>query len=97
MQNWKLFAIVLPIFLLIDLVWLGVVMKGFYSQELGELARRQGAALAPRWGAAILVYLLIPGGLVLFVRPLAGGRCDNTAKYLAGERHSGSFFTASMI
>lgn len=29
MQNWKLFAIVLPIFLLIDLFWLGVVMKGF--------------------------------------------------------------------
>ena len=72
MQNVKLFAIVLPIFLLIDLLWLGVVMKGFYSQELGELARRQGAAIAPRWGAAVLVYLLIPSGLVLFVRPLLG-------------------------
>ena len=72
MQNWKLFAIVLPIFLLIDLLWLGVVMKGFYSQELGELARRHGVVLAPRWGAAMLVYLLIPGGIVLFVRPLLG-------------------------
>ncbi len=72
MQNFKLFAIVLPIFLLIDLFWLGVVMKGFYSQELGELARRNGAALAPRWGAAMLVYLLIPGGIILFVRPLLG-------------------------
>ena len=72
MQNWKLLAIVLPIFLLMDLLWLGVVMKSFYNQELGELARRQGEALAPRWGAAILVYLLIPGGIVLFVRPLLG-------------------------
>ena len=72
MQNWKLLAIMLPIFLFIDLLWLGVVMKGFYSHELGELARRHGTALAPRWGAAILVYLLIPGGLVLFVRPLLG-------------------------
>jgi uncharacterized membrane protein len=72
MQNWKLFAILLPIFLFIDLLWLGIVMKGFYSQELGELARRQGTALAPRWGAAVLVYLLIPGGLVLLVRPLLG-------------------------
>lgn len=72
MNSWKLFAIVLPIFLLIDLLWLGVVMKGFYSQELGELARRQGAELAPRWGAAMLVYLLIPAGIVLFVRPLLG-------------------------
>lgn len=72
MPNWKLFAILLPIFLLIDLLWLGVVMKGFYSAELGDLGRRQGAALAPRWGAAVLVYLLIPAGIVLFVRPLVG-------------------------
>lgn len=69
MQQAKLFGIVLLLFLLIDLLWLGVLMKDFYSRELGEMARRQGGSLAPRWGAAILVYLLIPGGLVLFVRP----------------------------
>lgn len=72
MQNWKLFAVALTTVLLIDLIWLGVVMKGFYSQELGDLARRQGQALAPRWGAALLVYLLIAGGVVIFVRPLLG-------------------------
>ena len=72
MQSWKLFAIVAPICLLIDLLWLGFVAKNFYSQELGDLARRQGASLAPRWGATLLVYLLIPGGIVLFVRPLLG-------------------------
>jgi len=72
MQTLKLLAIVLPICLLIDLFWLGIVMKDFYSQELGELARRRGAFLAPRWGAALLVYLLIPGGIVMFVRPLLG-------------------------
>jgi uncharacterized membrane protein len=72
MSNWKLFAILLPIFLAIDLLWLGVVMKGFYSAELGDLGRRNGTALAPRWGAAVAVYLLIPAGIVLFVRPLVG-------------------------
>jgi uncharacterized membrane protein len=71
-QALKLFAIILPFFLILDLVWLGVVMKTFYSEELGELARRQGMSIAPRWGAAILVYLLIPVGLVVFVRPLLG-------------------------
>jgi uncharacterized membrane protein len=70
MQTGKLLAILIPIVLLIDLLWLGVVMKDFYSQEMGDLARRQGTALSPRWGAAILVYLLIPVGIVLFVRPL---------------------------
>ena len=68
MKSIALFLILLPIFLVIDLLWLGVIMKSFYAAELGDLARRQGAAVAPRWGAAILVYLLIPAGIVLFVR-----------------------------
>jgi uncharacterized membrane protein len=72
MKTIALFLILLPVFLVIDLVWLGVIMKSFYAAELGDLARRQGTALAPRWGAAILVYLLIPMGVVLFVRPLLG-------------------------
>jgi uncharacterized membrane protein len=72
MHTAKLFAIVVPVFMLVDLFWLGVVTKNFYSHELGDLARRQGAGLAPRWGAALAVYALIPTGLVLFVRPLLG-------------------------
>jgi uncharacterized membrane protein len=52
-----------------DMLWIGVLMKDFYARELGELARREGNSLAPRWSAAILVYLLIPAGIVLFVRP----------------------------
>jgi uncharacterized membrane protein len=64
-----LFLLILPVLLMLDLFWLGVVMKDFYARELGELARRNGGSFAPRWGAAIAVYLLIPAGLVLFVRP----------------------------
>ncbi len=74
MSAWKTYLCVLPIFLMLDLLWLGVIMKGFYDNELGELARRHGEAFAPRWGAAILVYLLIPGGIVLFVRPILGAQ-----------------------
>ena len=70
MTAWKLFAVLVPFVLVVDLLWLGVVMKGFYAQEIGELMRRSGDTLAPRWGAAILVYLVIPAGIVLFVRPL---------------------------
>ena len=76
MQSLKIFAIIAPICLLIDLLWLGVIMKGFYSQELGDLARRDGVSLSPRWTAAILVYLLIPGGIILFVRPLLGANAN---------------------
>ena len=74
MASWKLLLIVAPLVLLIDLIWLGVLMKGFYQAEIGELARRSGGALAPRWPAAILVYLLIPAGIVLFVRPAMGNQ-----------------------
>lgn len=72
MRELKLFLLVLPIFLLVDLTWLGVVMKNFYSAEMGDLVRRRDGGMAPRWAAALLVYLLIPGGMLLFVRPLVG-------------------------
>jgi uncharacterized membrane protein len=72
MPSWKLFLLVAPLVLVIDLVWLGVLMKPFYESQIGELARRNGTALAPRWPAAIMVYLLIPAGIVLFVRPAMG-------------------------
>ena len=69
LRNLKLLAIILPVFLLLDLTWIGIVMAGFYDREMGDLARREAGAMSPRWGAAIPVYLLIPGGIVLFVRP----------------------------
>ena len=65
----KLYALLVPIALIIDLTWLGVVMSGFYKAELGNLARRSGEALSPIWWAAILVYLLIPLGILLFALP----------------------------
>lgn len=68
--------VVAPLIVLIDLVWLGVIMKPFYESQIGELARRNGAALAPRWPAAILVYVLIPAGIVLFVRPAMGSNAS---------------------
>ncbi len=71
MHTLKLLAILAPFVLIVDVLWLGA-MKGFYAQEIGELTRRNGESLAPRWGAAILVYFFIPAGLVLFVRPLFG-------------------------
>jgi uncharacterized membrane protein len=73
MRELKLYACLLPIFLLVDLAWVGWLMKDFYSEQFGEMARRSQGALSPRWGAAILTYLLIPLGLVLFIPPRATG------------------------
>jgi uncharacterized membrane protein len=65
------YAITLPIFFGIDLVWLSVVARDFYRQHLGHLLSAQ-----VNWGAAILFYLLFIVGIVFFaVRPaLEAGR-----------------------
>jgi uncharacterized membrane protein len=65
----KTYALILPIFLLIDLTWLGKIMVRFYKSELGPLARLEGDSLAPVLWAASVVYLLIPLGIVLFALP----------------------------
>ena len=72
MSIWKHLLVVVPTFLALDFIWLGLLMSGFYDRELGDLARRDGDSLAPRWGAAILVYVLIPVGLVMFLQPHIG-------------------------
>jgi uncharacterized membrane protein len=58
----KLYGITLPIFFAIDMVWLGLVAKPFYSKNIGFLMRAD-----VNWLAAILFYLLFIAGLVLFV------------------------------
>lgn len=58
----KLYAIAVPIFFAIDLVWLGLVAKSFYRNEIGFLMKTE-----INWAAAISFYLLFIVGLVLFV------------------------------
>lgn len=58
----KLYAIALPVFFAIDMVWLGFVAKNFYRDQIGFLMNSQ-----INWGAAVAFYLLFVVGLVLFV------------------------------
>ena len=56
-----LYLVALPVFLLIDLVWLGVVARDFYRTQMGSLM-----ADPIVWWAAILFYLLLIAGIVFF-------------------------------
>ncbi len=58
----KLYAIVLPIFFAIDLLWIGFVAKGFYAKQIGSLLKPD-----VNWVAAIIFYLLFVAGLIVFV------------------------------
>ena len=59
------------VFASLDALWLSLLMSDFYSRMLGDLARRSGAHLDPVWWAALLVYVVLIGGLVLFALPRA--------------------------
>jgi uncharacterized membrane protein len=58
----KLFFIAVPVFFIIDMVWLVLVARGFYKSQMGELLRTD-----INWVAAIIFYLLFVAGLILFV------------------------------
>ncbi|MBP7005653.1 DUF2177 family protein [Patescibacteria group bacterium] len=58
----KLYAIALPVFLAFDMVWLGLLAKRFYREQIGFLMRQD-----IHWAAALAFYALFIVGLVLFV------------------------------
>jgi uncharacterized membrane protein len=58
----KLFLIALPVFFVIDMVWLILIAKKFYQQQIGFLMKPD-----INWFAAIIFYLLFIAGLVIFV------------------------------
>ena len=58
----KLYAIALPIFFLIDMIWIGFLAKDFYRAQIGALLKPD-----VNWAAAIIFYLIFIAGLVVFV------------------------------
>jgi uncharacterized membrane protein len=58
----KLYGVALITFFAIDLLWLGVVARGFYQEHMGHLMKP-----SVNWAAAIAFYLLFLVGLVVLV------------------------------
>lgn len=56
-----LYWLTLPVFFVIDMFWLGIVARGFYRRQFGNL-------LAPQfnWTAAVAFYLLFIAGILVF-------------------------------
>lgn len=69
MRDIKIFLAIIPVFLLLDYLWLGNLMKGFYLRELGPLVRGDGSSMNPRLLAAAGVYLALVGGIMVFALP----------------------------
>ena len=67
----KMAAIGAVAFMVLDGVWLGVLMKTFYRDQLAPIVRLANGGIAPNWPAALVVYVLLGTGIALFVVPRA--------------------------
>lgn len=56
-----LYFISVPVFFVIDMIWLGFVAKDFYRSQIGHLLG------AVNWSAALIFYFLFLIGLLIFV------------------------------
>ena len=60
LQYIYLYVLTLPVFFLIDMLWLGVIARDFYRTQLGEL---MGDI---RWIPALIFYALFVAALIFF-------------------------------
>jgi len=58
-------------FMVLDGVWLGLLMKNFYREQMAPIVRLGNGGMAPNWPAALVVYILLGTGIALFVIPRA--------------------------
>ncbi|MBM3821029.1 MAG: DUF2177 family protein [Acidimicrobiia bacterium] len=70
-QTIKLAALGAVAFMVLDGIWLGVLMKNFYRDQLAPIVRLADGGIAPNWPAAFVVYALLGTGIALFVIPRA--------------------------
>lgn len=68
-----LFLVTMIFVFLMDMMWLGVIAKNIYAENIGVLLRKSGVGMAPIWWAAVVVYLCISLGILFFVLPKAEG------------------------
>lgn len=64
-MNTLLFSVIsLPIFVALDYVWLGILMRSFYIRELGPLARQ-----SIQYPSAAIAYCLMAVSVAVFILP----------------------------
>ena len=73
MELMKAFITALVCSFVLDMLWLGVIAKNLYDDNIGFLLRKSNGNLAPYWPSAIIVYLAIVIGIIAFVLPKANG------------------------
>ena len=70
-QTLTLAAVGAVTFMVLDGIWLGMLMKSFYRDQLAPIVRLADGGIAPNWASAFVVYVLLGTGIALFVIPRA--------------------------
>jgi uncharacterized membrane protein len=60
-QYLKVYGVALSVFLVVDLIWIGIIARNFYQDQLGFIL-----ASSPNLTAAIIFYLMFVAGLLFF-------------------------------
>lgn len=75
-----LYLLTIPVFFMIDMLWLGMVARGLYRKHLAGFLDDK-----VNWPAAIIFYLLFIIGILIFaVLPALGKNAFGTALLLGG-------------
>jgi uncharacterized membrane protein len=82
----KIYLVAIPIFFLIDMLWLGIIAKDIYAKYMGHLMRA-----TPNWPVALLFYFLFIVGLVIFA--IYPALLKNSWTYALGYGALFGFFT----
>src|SRR5262245_16123292 len=72
-HRFNLFLVALVSFGLLDGLWLGALMGACRRTQISLITRMSGNRLAPLWAPALLVYVLLAFGIVVFVLPTPPG------------------------
>ncbi len=73
MKLLKLFVLSYPVFVVIDSIWLGFIMRAFYRQHIGFLTNMVGNSMQVNWLPALIVWALIVIGGIVFALPRTDG------------------------
>ena len=79
MQTLKVAGLVFVSFIVLDSLFLGVLARSFYRNQLAPIARMADGALAPNWAAVVVVYVLVAVGVTVFIIPRAANLASAAA------------------
>ncbi len=76
----KLYLLTIPIFFVIDIIWIGFIAKNFYWGNMGSILKSSNEI---NWPAALVFYMLYIAGIIFFaVSPhLSTGTLSNVLLY----------------